>query len=257
MSAAPPKPAFARALGYFVLVALLENAATTCRGEVIYKFVNKQTGIVTGRFIFDDPSISGTSNWSVPDGAVLSSLLSSGISGVVADFGSGFESATGGDLSVTSAFGSTSNGNLIDFGALGNTGSGPLTFASGYTISGYAFNQGSPDIVIVGIPGGASFNVAGEFRLMPTLVGDANGDCTVGAADYALWAAQFGQSGLDLSADFDCNGSVGAGDYALWAANFGNTCPPDGTNVPEPASIVLAIGAVAVALARRFSIALR
>ncbi len=73
-----------------------------------------------------------------------------------------------------------------------------------------------------------------------TLIGDANGDCSVGAADYALWAAQFGQTGSGLSADFDGNGSVGAGDYALWAANFGKTCPPAGANhVPEPSSLPL------------------
>lgn len=60
------------------------------------------------------------------------------------------------------------------------------------------------------------------------LIGDANRDCNVGAADYAIWAAQFGQIGPGLTADFDCSGSVGAGDYALWAANFGKTCPPGG-----------------------------
>ncbi len=84
---------------------------------------------------------------------------------------------------------------------------------------------------------------------MPTLVGDANGDCSVGAADYALWAAQFGQSGEGLSADFDGNGSVGAGDYALWAANFGKTCEPGGAAVPEPATWALGlIGSLALAL---------
>lgn len=69
----------------------------------------------------------------------------------------------------------------------------------------------------------------------PELIGDANGDCTVGAADYALWAAQFGASGMGLSADFDGSGSVGAGDYALWAANFGSTCAV-GSSVPEPSA---------------------
>lgn len=58
----------------------------------------------------------------------------------------------------------------------------------------------------------------------PALLGDANGDCQVGAADYALWAAQFAMSGTGLSADFDRSGEVGAADYALWAANFGKTC---------------------------------
>lgn len=80
------------------------------------------------------------------------------------------------------------------------------------------------------------------------LVGDANGDQSVGAADYAIWAAQFGQTGVGLSADFDGNGSVGAGDYALWAANFGKTCPPGGAgaSVPEPSTLVLgALGLVA------------
>ncbi len=76
----------------------------------------------------------------------------------------------------------------------------------------------------------------------PTLVGDANGDCSVGAADYAIWAAQFGQTAAGLSADFDGNGSVGAGDYALWAANFGKTCPPAGAAVPEPSTLVLGLG---------------
>ncbi len=83
------------------------------------------------------------------------------------------------------------------------------------------------------------------------LIGDANLDCTVGAADYAIWAAQFGQTGEGLSADFDGNGSVGAGDYALWAANFGNTCPPEAAAVPEPATWVLALGALGTLLVWR------
>ncbi len=55
------------------------------------------------------------------------------------------------------------------------------------------------------------------------LPGDANHDGTVGTADYAIWAAQFGQMAPGLAADFDNNGEVGAGDYAIWAANFGRT----------------------------------
>ncbi len=80
--------------------------------------------------------------------------------------------------------------------------------------------------------------------LAAPLVGDANGDCSVGAADYALWAAQFGQTGAGLSADFDGSASVGTGDYALWAANFGNTCPAGVANVPEPSGGALAVGAL-------------
>ncbi len=84
------------------------------------------------------------------------------------------------------------------------------------------------------------------------LVGDANNDGSVGAADYAIWAAQFGQSGAALAADFDHNGSVGAGDYALWAANFGNTCPAGaGSSVPEPSTLALAGVALLVGLVVR------
>lgn len=85
-----------------------------------------------------------------------------------------------------------------------------------------------------GTPGGTWSR---EFSVgAPPLIGDANGDCTVGAADYAIWAAQFGQSGVGLSADFDGNGSVGAGDYALWAANFGKSCAGPAAAVPSAAS---------------------
>lgn len=90
------------------------------------------------------------------------------------------------------------------------------------------------------------------ITVVPALVGDANDDCGVGAADYAIWAAQFGQTGAGLSADFDGNGSIGAGDYALWAANFGNTCPVAVTGVPEPSSWALALAGMAgIALIRR------
>lgn len=87
---------------------------------------------------------------------------------------------------------------------------------------------------------------ASDITVAPSvLIGDANGDCTVGAADYAIWAAQFGQSGEGLAGDFDGSGEVGVGDYALWAANFGKTCSAT-TPVPEPnAATLLALGAAA------------
>lgn len=69
------------------------------------------------------------------------------------------------------------------------------------------------------------------------------------AADYAAWAAQFGQSGAALTADFDGSGSVAAGDYTLWAANFGATCPAGVAGVPEPSTALL--GWIAVATLSR------
>lgn len=84
----------------------------------------------------------------------------------------------------------------------------------------------------------------------PLLTGDANGDGVVGTADYAIWAANFGQSGGDIPGDFDGNGSVGASDYALWAANFGKTLD-GGANVPEPSAGLLAAAAAMILAATR------
>ncbi len=81
-----------------------------------------------------------------------------------------------------------------------------------------------------------SFAISGG---MPLLVGDANGDGVVGAADYASWAAQFGLTGLGWSADFDRNGSVGAGDYALWAGNFGRSLGGAALTAPAAALAIL------------------
>ncbi len=86
-------------------------------------------------------------------------------------------------------------------------------------------------------------------NLPATLIGDANQDCSVGAGDYAIWAASFGQTGVGLPADFDGDGTVGAGDYVLWAANFGQTCPPD-LSVPEPPTAALMLGMLALGLRR-------
>ncbi len=116
-----------------------------------------------------------------------------------------------------------------------------------------ALISGGPDFLNLDFVG--QIHATGTYAPPPpSLVGDANGDCSVGAADYAIWAAQFGQAGADLAADFDDNGSVGAGDYALWAANFGNTCPPAaaGASVPEPSSCVLAaLAAIGLLAGRR------
>ncbi len=156
------------------------------------------------------------------------------------------------------SFGRSQEGtvNNLDYlqGTFGKPGgfSSPQTFAqivapTGVSVSYYG--------VIADLLGN-EFLVQGTLQAAtpPELIGDANGDCTVGAADYALWAAQFGQSGGNLSADFDGNGSVGAGDYALWAANFGNTCPPSGsTSVPEPASWILLSVALAALGCRRLA----
>lgn len=83
-------------------------------------------------------------------------------------------------------------------------------------------------------------NVKLDFLPLATLrTGDANGDGQVGAADYALWAAQFGQTGTCSTADFDASSSVGAGDYTLWAANFDISGAQSARRVPEPSPLEL------------------
>lgn len=73
------------------------------------------------------------------------------------------------------------------------------------------------------------------------LAGDYNGDGVVDAADYTVWADNFG-SMIDLDADGSGNGTVDAADYTVWADNFGNTLPGSvsTTVIPEPTSVMLA-----------------
>lgn len=73
----------------------------------------------------------------------------------------------------------------------------------------------------------------------PSAVGDANRDGFTGAADYAVWAATFGQTGSGLPADFDRSCSIGLSDYTIWAANFGQG--DMSRIVPEPSSVCLVV----------------
>lgn len=104
-----------------------------------------------------------------------------------------------------------------------------------------------------------SFGVAENFRLALFAdlypLGDATEDDQVGAADYVVWAASFGATGspADLLADFNFDGQVGAADYAVWAANFGARGRGAAAAVPEPASGLLALAAVVLGLAWRYS----
>jgi hypothetical protein len=100
-------------------------------------------------------------------------------------------------------------------------------------------------------------------------VGDGNGDGKVDGLDYILWADHFGQSGRHYwEGDYDQNGVVNGLDYILWADSFGPGAAAfpnlvqgsDGGSgsgldtggvsvVPEPASLVLAAGGLAIVLA--------
>ncbi len=86
------------------------------------------------------------------------------------------------------------------------------------------------------------------------LPGDYNQNGTVDAADYIVWRKSEGQTGAGLAADGDGNGVINDDDYGVWRAHFGQT-PGSGANVglpgnaavPEPASFLLAVIALAAA----------
>ena len=70
------------------------------------------------------------------------------------------------------------------------------------------------------------------------LAGDYNGNGTVDAADYTVW-----RDGLGAFYELD--------DYNVWRENFGATLTDGGGSavVPEPASIVMLLVAIAAMLA--------
>ena len=93
----------------------------------------------------------------------------------------------------------------------------------------------------------------------PGLPGDYNNNGVVDAADYTVWRDTLGQTGGGLAADGNNNGSIDDGDYTVWKTNFGHHAPGAGSSanasanaaVPEPATIVLLIFAVAGRYLRR------
>ena len=59
------------------------------------------------------------------------------------------------------------------------------------------------------------------------LVGDFDGDASVGFSDFLQFAQAFGKkstdAGFDSRLDLDSDGEVGFSDFLLFAANFGTT----------------------------------
>ncbi|MEO0588476.1 MAG: dockerin type I domain-containing protein, partial [Planctomycetota bacterium] len=95
------------------------------------------------------------------------------------------------------------------------------------------------------------------------LLGDANLDGAVGTPDLAILAGAFGQSGQTwATADFSGNGTVDTADLAILAGNFGAevslvSTSVAGAAVPEPGSLLAAIGLGGLALFTRRDSAVR
>ena len=94
-----------------------------------------------------------------------------------------------------------------------------------------------------------------------TAIGDISLDGKVTAADYTLWASNFGPGTGWGTGDLNGDGQNTAADYTLWASNFGTgpgEIPPAplGAPVPtpEPATMaLLAMGGLAILKRRRRS----
>jgi hypothetical protein len=93
-----------------------------------------------------------------------------------------------------------------------------------------------------------------DFEARSALAGDINLDGTVDAADYTIWADNYGDDGGWHSGDLNLDGVVDAADYTIWADNYGATASSDPANpanpAPEPATMSL-LGVGAMILMRR------
>ncbi|MEX2170837.1 MAG: hypothetical protein WD851_16085 [Pirellulales bacterium] len=93
-----------------------------------------------------------------------------------------------------------------------------------------------------------------------SIEGDYNGDLLVDAADYTVWRDHLSQMGgaTPATGDGTGDGNVTVEDYDFWKARFGNAAgtgatllqlsSAGATAVPEPASLVLACGALVMLL---------
>ena len=117
-------------------------------------------------------------------------------------------------------------GDWVDMGAF--TGE-PITFSVSYVSAGISKHLGEGQYAKMDNIGFGEVGAA-------SLVGDYNGDGTVGAADYTVWR------------DGDSPDSTTAA-YALWVANFGQSTASgsEADLVPEPATLLLALLALVAA----------
>ena len=120
-----------------------------------------------------------------------------------------------------------------------------LTDASAF-FSGGASNVYLDNLIVVN----------NDLPPLEELAGDYNGDEIVNAADYTVWRDTLGQMGSGLAADGNGNDEVDAGDYDVWEQHFGETAGSGsgigGEQVPEPASLAIAVFMMGLLFAQRF-----
>ena len=149
----------------------------------------------------------------------------------------------------------------------GWNGPGIISTAAQTLTNGLKYSLGYAD----GADGKVSGLVSGQIEVAYTLLGDANLDGLVNAADFTILAANFNQpvTGWDQG-DFNYDGLVNAADFTDLAANFnqsdsgaasaGDVAALDAfaaangllADVPEPATTgLLAMGAIGMLAHRR------
>jgi hypothetical protein len=91
-----------------------------------------------------------------------------------------------------------------------------------------------------------------KICMMFGLLGDANGDLVVDAADYIAMKQNFGMTGAEWKdGDFDYDTDVDWDDLQILMANFGTRILPVAPAIPEPGSVMLLMFGAAALLRRR------
>jgi hypothetical protein len=89
------------------------------------------------------------------------------------------------------------------------------------------------ELVLLASRSGAS-RACGSFEV----TGDITGDACVDLADFDLLEATLGQSGPDMAADLDGNGSVTTLDFAIMLQNWGYGCEATDGGMPDAAALL-------------------
>lgn len=139
----------------------------------------------------------------------------------------------------------------------------PLSAMVTFPASGLAFPNPSFNLIVWHEDGLGDRTAIVNYTLATPpagLVGDYDGNGIVNAGDYTVWRDNVGADGTTLGTGRDPanTGSVGAADYASWAAAFGDATPTGSlvtASVPEPTTLALGGLIVVSILAVRFRIA--
>lgn len=90
--------------------------------------------------------------------------------------------------------------------------------------------------------------VVNDFAFLPLKPGDFNNDGVVDGLDLARWQEDFGQN---RDSDADADGDSDGDDFLTWQRQDGASLPAPTESIPEPASLLLAFGALLIGIGFR------